>query len=152
VLGYAATADGERAAALREWRTNVGAIPGPFEAWLAHRSLATLALRLERQEASAAALVELLRARSDVEDVRWPEVGSVVCFTLADAARAQAFLGALQLVVEATSFGGVHSNAERRARWGTDAVAEGWIRLSTGIEDTADLLADVSRALDASAP
>jgi cystathionine gamma-lyase len=72
-----------------------------------------------------------------------------VCFTLEGAERAQAFLTALELVAEATSFGGLHSNAERRARWGTDAVAEGWIRFSAGIEDTADLVADVVRGLDA---
>ena len=51
--------------------------------------------------------------------------------------------------MEATSFGGVHSTAERRARWGTDAVSEGFIRFSAGCEDEADLLADVARALDA---
>jgi cystathionine gamma-lyase len=52
-------------------------------------------------------------------------------------------------VTEATSFGGLHSTAERRARWGTDDVAEGWIRFSAGIEDTEDLVADVAGALDA---
>jgi cystathionine gamma-lyase len=149
VLGYVAARDPERVAALRAWRSTTGAIPGPFEAWLAHRSLATLAVRLERQEANAAALAEALRARDDVSDVRWPGVGSVLCFTLADAARAQAFLAATRLVAEATSFGGLHSSAERRDRWGTDAVPEGYIRFSTGIEDTADLAADVTGALDA---
>jgi cystathionine gamma-lyase len=149
VLGYVAVRDPERAAGVRSWRSTTGAIPGPFEAWLAHRSLATLAVRLERQEANAAALADALRARPDVTDVRWPGVGSVVCFTLEGAERAQAFLAALELVAEATSFGGLHSNAERRARWGTDAVAEGWIRFSAGIEDTADLVADVVRGLDA---
>ncbi|MGH2745258.1 MAG: aminotransferase class I/II-fold pyridoxal phosphate-dependent enzyme, partial [Thermoleophilaceae bacterium] len=48
MLGYVATRDAERAAALRDWRRDAGAIPGPFETWLAHRSLPTLALRLER--------------------------------------------------------------------------------------------------------
>jgi cystathionine gamma-lyase len=148
VLGYAATRDPERAAALRAWRATTGAIPGPFEVWLAHRSLGTYALRLERQERNARALAALLRARADVADVRWPEVGSVVCFALESAERAQAFLGALELVAEATSFGGLHSNAERRGRWGTDAVPEGYIRFSAGIEDTDDLLADVAGALD----
>jgi cystathionine gamma-lyase len=52
-------------------------------------------------------------------------------------------------VTDATSFGSVHTCAERRARWGGDAVTEGFIRLSAGVEDTADLLADVERALDA---
>jgi cystathionine gamma-lyase len=149
VLGYVAATDPERLAALRAWRGTTGAIPGSFEAWLAHRSLATLAVRLERQEANAAALAEVLRLRDDVEDVRWPRVGSVLCFTLTDADRAQAFLDAMELVAEATSFGGLHSTAERRARWGTDAVAEGWIRFSAGIEDTEDLVADVAGALDA---
>jgi cystathionine gamma-lyase len=152
ILGFVAVADDERAAALRAWRDATGAIPGPFEAWLAHRSLATLALRLERQEANAAALAERLRARDDVDDVRWPGVGSVLCFDLGSEARAQAFLRASELVAEATSFGGLHSNAERRARWATDAVGEGFIRLNAGIEDTADLLADVERALASASP
>ena len=76
--------------------------------------------------------------------------GPLVGFTLADAATAQRFLAALELVAEATSFGGVHATAERRARWGTDDVPEGFIRFSAGIEDTADLLADVEQALAAS--
>ncbi|MDX6723579.1 MAG: cystathionine gamma-lyase [Solirubrobacteraceae bacterium] len=149
VLGYVAAREPERAAALRAWRGTTGAIPGPFEAWLAHRSLATLAVRLERQEASAAAILEMLRARDDVTGARWPGVGSVVCFTLESAERAQAFLAALTIVAEATSFGGLHSSAERRGRWGTDDVPGGFIRLSAGIEDTADLVADIAQALDA---
>ena len=56
-----------------------------------------------------------------------------------------------ELVTDATSFGGVHTMAERRARWGGDAVPEGFIRFCAGCEDTADLLADVESALDASA-
>jgi cystathionine gamma-lyase len=152
VLGVVAVADHERAAALRSWRTATGSIPGPFEAWLAHRSLGTLALRLERQEASARAIADLLGARDDVTGVRWPGVGSVICFDVGTEERAQAFLAACDLVAEATSFGGLHSNAERRARWGTDAVGEGFIRLSAGIEDTADLLADLERALALSRP
>ena len=152
VLGVVTVADEARAVALRAWRTATGSIPGPFEAWLAHRSLATLALRLERQEANAAAVAERLRERDDVADVRWPGVGSVVCFDLGSQARAEAFLSACELVAEATSFGGLHSSAERRARWGTDAVGDGFIRLNLGIEDAPDLLADVERALDLTRP
>ena len=77
--------------------------------------------------------------------------GCLVGFTLESAERAQAVLDACELVAEATSFGGVHSTAERRGRWGTDAVPDGFIRFSAGCEDTADLLADVERALDATA-
>jgi cystathionine gamma-lyase len=149
VLGYVATRDPARAQAIRAWRGLTGAIPGPFEVWLAHRSLPTMAVRLERQEATARALVELLEVHPAATDVRWPGIGAVLVFTLADAEAAQRLLGSLKLVADATSFGGVHSTAERRARWGTDDVAEGFIRLSVGLEDTADLLADMRSALDA---
>jgi len=152
LLGYVATADPERAEELREWRILTGAIAGPLETWLAHRSLATYSLRLDRMEANATALAEALRAREDVTDVRWPGVGSVLGFDLGDAEAAGGFLAACQIVTESTSFGGVHSNAERRARWGYGGgTSEGWIRFSAGIEDTADLVADVIQALDAAA-
>jgi cystathionine gamma-lyase len=75
--------------------------------------------------------------------------GAVVSFDLGTEARAGAFIAACALVAEATSFGGVHSSAERRARWGTDDVGPGFVRFSAGIEDEADLLADVAQALDA---
>lgn len=143
-MGYVA---GRDVAAVRKWRGLTGALPGPFETWLAHRSLATYPLRLERQMANAAALAEMLRSRG-VDDVRYPGVGAVVCFALPSADAAQRFLAACELVIEATSFGGLHSSAERRARWGTDEVAEGFIRFSCGIEDEPDLLADVARGLD----
>jgi cystathionine gamma-lyase len=161
LIGAVSVADPARAEALRRWRTQSGAIAGGFEAWLAHRSLATLGLRLERSSANAAAVAALLRERDDVEEVAHPSgelaerqmafAGPLVGFSLASAERAQRFLGACSLVAEATSFGGVHSTAERRGRWGTDAVDEGFIRFSAGCEDEADLLADVAAALDASA-
>jgi cystathionine gamma-lyase len=70
---------------------------------------------------------------------------------LSSTEHAERFLDACTLVSQATSFGGVHSTAERRARWGTDAVPDGFIRFSVGCEDTADLVADVTAALDAAA-
>jgi len=160
LLGAVTVRDSALAAELRAWRSHTGAILGPFEAWLAHRSLATLGLRLERSSWNAAAVAALLRERSDVVEVVHPGdsphaaaqmdyTGPLVGFDLGSASRAQAFLDRCELVVEATSFGGVHSTAERRARWGTDTVGEGFIRFSAGCEDTGDLLADVERALDA---
>jgi cystathionine gamma-lyase len=167
VLGHVATADAERATALRTWRTQHGAIPGPMEVWLAHRSLATLPLRLTRQCESAEALARFLGSRPAVQAVYYPGLpnhpghaiarrqmrgfGSVVSFDLGTRARAEAFLQALTLVREATSFGGVHSSAERRARWGGDAISEGFIRFSVGCEATEDILDDVGNALDAAA-
>ena len=75
--------------------------------------------------------------------------GTVVSFDLGTRRRAEAFLGALTLVREATSFGGVHSIAERRARWGGDAVSAGLIRFSVGCEAADDILSDVTRGLHA---
>jgi cystathionine gamma-lyase len=165
VLGYVTTRDAERVETLRNWRRDAGAIPGPFETWLAHRSLPTLALRLERGCDNAIAIARLLAARDDVEAVHYPGLpsdpghevarrqmrgyGAVVSFDLGSQERAERFLAAARLVTDATSFGSVHTCAERRARWRGDAVPEGFIRLSAGCEDTADLLADVEQALNA---
>jgi cystathionine gamma-lyase len=73
-----------------------------------------------------------------------------VTFTLASPERVAAFLEKCALVAAATSFGGLHTSADRRAQWG-DPVPGGLVRLSCGIEDTDDLLADIAAALDASA-
>jgi len=167
MLGYVTTRDSQRMQALRDWRRTAGSIPGPFEVWLAHRSLPTLAVRLERMCDNALAVARLLAARDDVDGVRYPGLpsdpghevaqrqmdgyGSVLSFDLGSEQRAERFLAAARLVTDATSFGGVQTLAERRARWGGDAVPEGFIRLSAGLEDTADLLADVEQALGAAA-
>ncbi|MFF3908154.1 cystathionine gamma-lyase [Streptomyces sp. NPDC001848] len=167
LLGYVASRNAGLMTSVRRWRKIVGAIPGPMEAWLAHRSLATLPLRAERQTANALAVAEALRIRPEVTGLRYPGLpddpshkiaaqqmrrfGCVVSFVLPTRARAERFLDALRLVDDATSFGGVRSTAERRGRWGGDAVPEGFIRLSVGAEDPEDLVADVLRALNESA-
>ncbi|MGW0789945.1 cystathionine gamma-lyase [Streptomyces sp. NPDC002911] len=167
LLGHVSCRDPQLSAGVRRWRKVVGAIPGPMEAWLAHRSLATLQLRIDRQSATALTLAEALAKRADVAGLRYPGLpgdpsyptavrqmrrfGSVVSFVLADKDTAERFLAGLRLVDDATSFGGVRSTAERRARWGGDAVPEGFVRFSVGAEDPEDLLADVERALDESA-
>lgn len=167
LLGYVTGSDATAMAAVRRWRKVVGAIPGPMEAWLAHRSIATLQLRVDRQNATALTLAQVLRDRDDITGLRYPGLpddpshkiasqqmrryGCVVSFTLPTRARAERFLDALRLVDDATSFGGVRSTAERRRRWGGDAVPEGFVRLSVGAEDPEDLVADVLRALDESA-
>ena len=77
--------------------------------------------------------------------------GPVVSFELASAETAQTFLARCKLVLEATSFGGLHTTAERRARWGGDNVPGGFIRLSAGCEHADDLVSDIGEALSASA-
>ncbi|MFC7906680.1 cystathionine gamma-lyase [Streptomyces nigra] len=167
LLGYVTGRAPEAMAAVRRWRKIVGAIPGPMEAWLAHRSLATLQLRVERQNATALAVAEALRDWPEDLAVRYPGLpkdpshavaarqmrrfGCVVSFTLPSRTRAERFLEALRLVDDATSFGGVRSTAERRGRWGGDDVPEGFIRMSVGAEDPEDLVTDVLRALEESA-
>ncbi|WP_406507696.1 cystathionine gamma-lyase [Streptomyces sp. NBC_00212] len=164
LLGYVVCRDPNLAARVRTWRKVVGAIPGPMEAWLAHRSLATLHLRADRQAANALALAEALAKRGEVTGLRYPGLpsdpshrlasaqmrrfGCVISFDLPDRAFAERFLASLSLVDDATSFGSVRSTAERRGRWGGDAVSEGFIRFSVGAEDAPDLIADVERALD----
>ncbi|MBO0800872.1 MAG: PLP-dependent transferase, partial [Blastocatellia bacterium] len=74
--------------------------------------------------------------------------GPIVSFVVGDREKAERFLGACRLIIEATSFGGLHSTAERRARWKGDQIPEGFIRLSAGCEDARDLIEDLARALE----
>ncbi|HEX4251638.1 MAG TPA: cystathionine gamma-lyase [Pseudonocardia sp.] len=166
VLGHLTCADPELAGRLVTARNRGGAVPGPFETWLAHRGLGTLDLRLARQAANAAALATALLGHSGVSAVRWPGLagdpsfevasrqmrrfGGVLGFALPSAASVSRFVAASTLVASATSFGGLGTTADRRERWG-DQVAPGFIRLSAGCEDTDDLVADVLKAVDAAA-
>jgi cystathionine gamma-lyase len=163
MLGYVASRDPALLSAVKGWRDSTGGIPGDFEAWLAHRSMATLDLRLARQTANAEVVALTLQAHPAVESVRWPglpddpsyvvaarqmrRIPGVVTFTLAGADEVAQFLAASELVAAATSFGGLHTTADRRAQWGDDA-APGLVRLSCGIEDADDLIRDIVRALD----
>jgi len=163
ILGHVAVRASSWRDRLQTFRTQQGSVPGPMEVWLAHRSLATLDVRLERQCKSALEIAQFLAIQPEVVLVRYPGLpqdpaytlasrqmkhyGPVVSFVLKGQAQAEHFLDACRLVWEATSFGGVHTTAERRARWGGDAIPEGFIRLSAGCEDTQDLLEDIAQAL-----
>ena len=165
VLGHVAAKDAAWADALRTWRTRMGVIPGPMEVWLAHRSLGTLDVRLSRQCDSALQVAMYLSSHAKVLNTRYPGLpndpsyaiaskqmarfGPVMAFTLSDRAAVERFFAAATLVNEATSFGGIHTSAERRGRWGGDDVAEGYVRLSIGLEDVRDLLNDFETALAA---
>ncbi|WMS89251.1 cystathionine gamma-lyase [Pleionea litopenaei] len=163
LFGHIAVNDEQHYQRIRQWRTLSGAIPGPMETWLVQRGLATLDMRLERMTESAMILAENLQHHEHVRHVRYPGLpqdpshqlakmqqanfGSIVSFDLGSKVRAEQFLSNLNLVMEATSFGGLHSMAERRARWGTDNVAEGLIRLSLGCEPATLIWQDIEQAL-----
>ncbi len=162
LFGHVAGRDAKLMARIREWRRQTGAVPGPFDAYLVHRGIETLELRLSRMCGSAAIIAERLAAHPATRSLRYPGLpgdpshhaigrqmangGFLIGFELADAAAAEAFLARCPLIEQSTSFGGTHSAGERRARWG-DAVPEGFIRLSVGIEPVEVLWAAIDAAL-----
>jgi cystathionine gamma-lyase len=162
LAGYVAGSHPELLAAIERDRLLAGPVLGAFEAWLLLRSLGTVGLRFERQCQNAQALAMLLRSHPAVRTVRYPGLpedpshevaarqmrrfGGVVSVELADADAVHGLVQRSDLLVGATSFGGIHSSVDRRARWG-DPVPDGFARISLGIEDTDDLIADIDRAL-----
>ncbi len=165
LLGAVVSRDGARGSAVHAHRTRTGAVPGPFEAFLALRGLRTLAVRLERAQRSALTLAQRLTDHPTVRRVRYPGLptdpghavasrqlagfGSVLAVDLATAATAEAVAGHTSLWLHATSLGGVESLLERRRRHPGEqaSVPEGLLRLSVGIEDVDDLWDDLAAAL-----
>jgi cystathionine gamma-synthase len=165
--GAVVSRDGELLAALRAWRSSGGAIPGPFEAWLALRGLKTLPLRIARQSQSALAIARHLAGHPRVAAVHYPGVtgpttelarrqmsagfGPLLSFELIGdrAGAADQVVESSTLILPATSFGGVESTWERRARWAGETAPDGLIRLSVGVEPAADLITDIDDALKA---
>jgi cystathionine gamma-lyase len=162
LAGYLAGSHPELMAALERDRLLAGPILGPFEAWLVLRSLGSAGLRFERQCHNAQALAVMLRAHPAAKSVRYPGLpddpshqiatvqmkrfGGLVAVELTDAAAVHALVERSALAIASTSFGGIHTSVDRRARWG-DAVSDGFARISLGIEDTDDLIADFEQAL-----
>ncbi len=147
LMGYVCAASPSLVDSVRRWRNLTGGIPGAFDCWLARRSLSTLALRLRQQAANGEAIAALLRANPLVSNVKWASVApGIVSFELPSADHVADFLRAAKLVTPATSFGGLHTTADRRQQWG-DSTPAGFVRLSCGIEDTSDLVEDIERAL-----
>ncbi|WP_435771196.1 trans-sulfuration enzyme family protein [Nocardioides sp. SYSU DS0651] len=137
--------------AVKARRDLAGAVPGPFETWLALRGLRTLHVRLDRAEANAGEIARRLREHPAVEEVRYPGFGAMVAAVVAGGADpADLLVRGTSLWVHATSLGGVESTFERRRRWKVEAptIPEGLVRLSVGIEDVEDLWADLAQALD----
>jgi len=163
LFGHVSSRDASVISAVRDWRKIAGAVPGPQEAWLVHRGLETLEVRYSRMCFNALVMAELFVRHPKVVAVRYPGLashpahclaqaqmtggGSLITLTLADKAIAESFIHSCALMRESTSFGGVHTCAERRARWG-DAVPDGFVRVSVGCEPSEVLINEVERALD----
>lgn len=134
LFGHLATKDEALFERAQSWRRLSGSIAGPWEAFLVHRGLMTLELRLGRMCSNAVALQAAIDVgRSPLQSLTYPGIGFVMGLTFDTAGTAERFIDTCPLLLPATSFGGVHSSAERRARWGDD-VSEGYVRLSVGCE------------------
>jgi cystathionine gamma-synthase len=159
LIGVVTCARAEDHARLNAFRSASGIVAAPDPAWLTLRGMKTLALRVERQSATALELARRLAGHPAVRRVRYPGLGDPVAaryvdafgpllsFDVADADAAVRVERALRLIENATSLGGVASTLEARARWEPERVPPGLLRLSVGLEDAADLWADLAQAL-----
>ena len=152
LMGHVASRDAALMERVLDVRTLMGLNPGPQEAWLLIRGLETLDVRLARMCANARTLLPILESSPHISDLRYPaphpqstDQGFLIGITLKDATTADRFLARAGFA-PTTSFGGLHSSGDRRARWG-DEVAPGFVRLSIGVEPTEILEKAVSDAL-----
>lgn len=175
VMGCLVTSDEAWADALRTLQNSCGSVPGPMDCFLVLRGLKTLHLRMDKHCDNGRVIAEALLDHPAVGKVHWPgfkdhaghEVaakqmhgfGGMVAFTLAndDLETAKRVVGATKLFTLAESLGGVeslighpatmtHASIPKEVRERT-GVTDGLIRLSVGIEDPQDLLADLNQAL-----
>jgi cystathionine gamma-synthase len=147
LVGVAVCRNREDAARLYEFRMRTGPTPAADTAWLLLRGLETLEVRVARQTETAALLAERLRAHPAVSIVRFPGIGGLLSFDVADAEAARSVETSTALIANMTSLGGVTSRIEGRARWEGDRVPPGLLRLSVGLEDPEALWQDLEHAL-----
>ena len=152
VGGAVITASEPRHDAVRFVQNAIGAVPGPFDVFLTHRGIRTLAVRMRAHAENAAAVVAFLRGADRVADVRWPGFSGMVSFRHPDA---KGVAERTRLFTLAESLGGVESLIEvpqamthQSVQDSDAAVPPDLVRLSVGIEDSDDLVADLRRALD----
>ena len=158
---------------IRFVRKSSGAVPGPMDAWLCLRGAKTLHVRMERHNANGLAVARFLEGHAGVDRVLYPGLAShpqhdlarrqmrgfsgMVSVDVGDLKRAKAFAERLEIFALAESLGGVESLVSVPALMTHASVPEelkesmgltpGIVRLSVGIEDEADLLEDLERAL-----
>ncbi|CAN5598782.1 PLP-dependent aspartate aminotransferase family protein [soil metagenome] len=175
VTGGVIATTADRAFEIMELLKLVGGVPGPFESWLTLRGLKTLPLRVRQQSDNAGAIAAHLSHHHQVEAVYWPGFaddsastvfhshmrGGMVAFELRNRGRREVFrfLEALEVILPGTTLGDVYSQAlyppisSHRgmdpAELAAKGLHDGLIRISAGIEDIADLIADLDQALSA---
>jgi cystathionine beta-lyase/cystathionine gamma-synthase len=172
VGGFAATNDPTVAERLRFLQKSLGAVPGPFDAWLVLRGVKTLAVRMDRHCANARTVVAFLEEHPRVTDVLWPgrpdhpghaiaarqmrDFGGMVSFLVESEEEAVELVRHTDVWTLAESLGGVESLIEHPARMthastatGPFAAPKNLVRLSVGIESADDLVADLANALAA---
>jgi cystathionine gamma-synthase len=161
LIGVVVCARAEDHERLATFRGSTGIVAAPDPAWLVLRGMKTLAVRVERQAATALELARRLQAHPAVQTVRYPGLadpvaaryvsafGPLLSFDVAGADQALSVELGLKLIENATSLGGVASTLEALARWEGDRIPPGLLRLSVGLEDVEDLWADLTQALDA---
>ena len=176
VMAGAVVGSRDRVAAVRSAQIDTGATLGPFAAFLVLRGIATVAVRVERQSRTALALAEFLERRDGVAAVTYPGLpshpqrgvaerildhgGAMLSVDLAGGrAAGQAFIDALTIPERTASLGSVHTmvvhpptSSHRSldaASLAAAGITEGLLRVSVGLEDEADLVADFAQALDA---
>ncbi|WP_133488457.1 cystathionine gamma-lyase [Aliiroseovarius marinus] len=163
LMGHVATRDEALLERVKNWRKMSGAIPSPHAAWALYRGLETLELRFTRMCDTAEVIAPVLAAHPAIQATRFPGLptdpshnlattqmaryGFLIGINLGSEERAERFITQCHYLRPATSFGGVHSSAERRARWGDD-VPNGYVRLSIGCEPPEVLLKDLTDSLD----
>ncbi|HLN62722.1 MAG TPA: aminotransferase class I/II-fold pyridoxal phosphate-dependent enzyme [Symbiobacteriaceae bacterium] len=140
------------------FQNGIGAVLGPQDCWLVMRGMKTLALRMEKHQQNAREVAAWLRQHPLVEQVYYPGVGGMLSFTVTDKALVAPLLGRVELVLFAESLGGVESlitypATQTHADMPVDVreklgVSDRLLRLSVGIEDAADIIADLAQALE----
>jgi cystathionine gamma-synthase len=172
VGGFAATNDPTIADRLRFLQKSLGAVPGPFDAWLVLRGLKTLAVRMDRHCYNARVVAAFLAGHPRVTRVLWPglpghpghdlaarqmrDFGGMMSFLVESEEEAVDLVSRTEVWTLAESLGGVESLIEHPARMTHASTATGpfaaptnLVRLSVGIESAEDLVEDLDRALAA---
>ncbi len=173
--GAVLTSDSHLAEKIKFYQNSAGGVPGPWDVWLLLRSVKTLAIRMEAHQANAMKIAEYLSKEAKIKKIFYPGLpshpqyqlakeqmrgfGGIISIETGSLENAKHFAAALEIFTLGESLGGVESlichpvtmthgsvPPERRAELG---ITDGLVRLSVGIEDIDDLMADVRRGINA---